>query len=202
MVQLVNYFSDVYNALEFVAFIFGLAQVLLALFNKTINFYAGIISVSLYTIVFFHYGLFAESLLNLYYFIISIWGIIHWQKKQNRKELLITQATKLEWTQTILLLCISFFILSLVLFRFTSSNVPILDALVTAFAWAGTWLLLRRKIENWIVLNISNAIAIPLQLYKGMQLTSLLTLLYFVIAILGYLKWKKLMNSISSTSTI
>jgi nicotinamide mononucleotide transporter len=52
-------------------------------------------------------------------------------------------------------------------------------------------LLLKRKLENWILLNISNLIAIPLQFYKGLELTSLLTFIYVVIAVLGYKEWKK-----------
>jgi nicotinamide mononucleotide transporter len=34
-------------------------------------------------------------------------------------------------------------------------------------------------------------IAIPLQFYKGLELTSLLTVIYVVIAVLGYKEWKK-----------
>ena len=81
----------------------------------------------------------------------------------------------------------TFFLLN----QFTDSTVPYLDAIVSAFAWAGTWLLLKRKLENWILLNISNLIAIPLQFYKGLELTSLLTMIYVVIAFLGYREWKK-----------
>lgn len=84
-----------------------------------------------------------------------------------------------------------FFILFFLLNQFTDSTVPYLDAIVSAFAWAGTWLLLKRKLENWILLNISNLIAIPLQFYKGLELTSLLTIIYVVIAFLGYREWKK-----------
>jgi nicotinamide mononucleotide transporter len=52
--------------IEWLAFLFGVAQVILALKNKAINFYAGILSVCLYIYVFYTYGLYAESILNLY----------------------------------------------------------------------------------------------------------------------------------------
>jgi nicotinamide mononucleotide transporter len=63
--------------------------------------------------------------------------------------------------------------------------------LVASIAWAGTWLLLKRKVENWIVLNISNCIAIPLQYYKGLELTALLTVIYVVVAVFGFFSWQK-----------
>lgn len=165
-------------------------QVILALKNKTFNFYAGIISVCFYTYVFYDFKLYAESVLNLYYLIASILGLFLWQQKSQQK---ISKTTKQEWMLAVGILASSFIILFLLLNKYTDSTVPYLDATVSAFAWVGTWLLLKRKVENWILLNISNLIAIPLQIYKGLELTSLLTIIYVVIAVLGYREWKKKM---------
>lgn len=170
-------------------------QVVLALKNKTINFYAGIISVCFYTYVFYDFKLYAESLLNLYYLITSILGLFLWQQKSQKK---ISKTTHSEWIITSIILLSSFIILFFLLHKYTDSTVPYLDAIVSAFAWAGTWLLLKRKLENWIILNISNLIAIPLQFYKGLELTSILTVIYVVIAVLGYLEWRKELNTIES----
>lgn len=167
----------------------------LALKNKTINFYAGIISVCFYTYVFYDFKLYAESLLNLYYLITSILGLFLWQQKSQKK---ISKTTHSEWIITSIILLSSFIILFFLLHKYTDSTVPYLDAIVSAFAWAGTWLLLKRKLENWIILNISNLIAIPLQFYKGLELTSILTVIYVVIAVLGYLEWRKELNTIES----
>jgi nicotinamide mononucleotide transporter len=54
---------------------------------------------------------------------------------------------------------------------------------------------MKRKIENWLVLNISNLIAIPLQYSKGLELTSLLTVVYFIMGIAGYWKWRKIIKA-------
>ena len=153
-----------------------------------INFYAGIISVCFYTYVFYDFKLYAESLLNLYYLSASILGLFLWQQKSQQK---ISITTKREWVASTGILVSSFLILFFLLNKYTDSTVPYLDATVSAFAWAGTWLLLKRKVENWILLNISNLIAIPLQIYKGLELTSILTIIYVVIAVLGYREWMK-----------
>jgi nicotinamide mononucleotide transporter len=52
------------------------------------------------------------------------------------------------------------------------------------------WLLARRKLENWILLNISNIFAIPLLWQKQLVLFSALTLFLFIVAIFGFYDWR------------
>lgn len=194
--SLIQHITEQVNATshaEWLAFLFGLAQVLLALKNKSINFYAGIISVIFYIYVFYTAGLFAESLLNAYYLVISIAGIFSWQGKT---PLPISRNTNQDWLLCLMIAICSWGFLYLILRNFTTSTVPLLDSLVSATAWAGTWLLMKRKVENWLVLNVSNAIAIPLLLIKQLELTALLTCIYFVVAVFGYLEWKKTMRGL------
>ncbi|RYD70890.1 MAG: nicotinamide riboside transporter PnuC, partial [Sphingobacteriales bacterium] len=79
-----------------------------------------------------------------------------------------------------------------ILVKFTNSDVPILDAFIASTAWAGMWLLAKRKIENWIFLNISNIIAIPLKFHKNLPLMAMLTIFLFIVAIFGFLEWRKI----------
>ena len=184
---------DTTSMLEWIAFVFALGQVILALFNTRLNFVAGIISVTLYTCLFYKAELFAESILNAYYLGISIWGILYWKSGMNQ-ERKISQANNKDWLTTGIIVVIAWCCIYFVLVKFTSSTVPLQDALVASIAWAGTWLLLKRKVENWIVLNISNCIAIPLQYYKGLELTALLTIIYVVVAVFGFFTWRKKMK--------
>lgn len=179
--------------IETFAVMLGVAQVVLALYNKAVNFWAGIGSTLLFIYLFFISKLYAEAGLNLYYFVVSIYGLIAWSGSSSVKELLIAKASKKEWGIAMTIAIVAFGAIYSVLRFATDSNVPIMDAFVSAFAWSGTWLMARRRLEYWLVLNISNAIAIPLLWYKGLYLTSLLTVVLFVIACAGYLKWKRIM---------
>jgi nicotinamide mononucleotide transporter len=69
-----------------------------------------------------------------------------------------------------------------------------LDALVASLAFGGTFLLLKRNIETWIILNVSNLIAIPLQWSKGLFLRSVLTFILFSVAVAAWFKWRKELN--------
>lgn len=180
--------------LEWLGVSFGVAEVLLARANKIWLYPCGIISVIISTYIFFHSGLYAESALNLYYLVMSIYGWWWWQKRKEHASPPVTRADKTEWFKTVGIVISAFTILYLVLTHFTDSTVPLFDSWVSATAWAGMWLLARRKIENWILLNISNAFAIPLLFYKGLPLYALLTLFLFIIAILGYIDWNKIIK--------
>jgi nicotinamide mononucleotide transporter len=177
--------------LEWIGVGFGVAEVLLARANKIALYPCGIIAVVVSTYIFFHAGLYAESALNLYYFIMSVYGWWFWVKRKDHASPAITRCTKRDWVIVLTIVLTAFVLLYTVLVNFTDSTVPLADSWVSATAWAGMWLLAKRKIENWILLNISNAFAIPLLLYKELPLYAALTLFLFIIAILGYIDWNK-----------
>lgn len=179
---------------EWIAVIFGVFQVLLAWKNKVLLYPAGIISTVFSVFILAEARLYAESFLNLYYLAMSIYGWIHWQKNKYRKQLPVTRANRQEWMITFLIVFGGWLILFLVLNHFTPSDVPVWDAWVSATAWAGMWLLARRKLENWILLNISNAFAIPLQFHKDIPLYGLLTFILFIVAIFGYYNWRRIIS--------
>lgn len=180
--------------LEFVGVFFAVLQVLFAKANKVWLYPCGIISICITSYLYFEIHLYAEILLQLYYFIMSIYGWMLWKNK-NGEGAEISLSSNSEKRKSILIVIVTFFLLYFILIKHTNSDVPLWDAMVSAFAWAGMWLLAKRKIENWIYLNISNLISIPLLLHKGLILYTLLTLFLFIIAIFGYLDWKKLLKN-------
>ncbi|MFT3902768.1 MAG: nicotinamide riboside transporter PnuC [Niabella sp.] len=170
---------------------FSVAEVLFARVNKVWLYPTGIISVIITTYIFYHSGLYAESLLNLYYLVMSIYGWWFWVHRRADDPLPITRASAKDWTTTALIVALGYVLLYFMLDRFTKSSVPMFDAWVSATAWTGMWLLAKRKLENWLLLNISNAFAVPLLFYKGLPMYALLTIFLFIIAVQGYFKWKK-----------
>lgn len=180
--------------IEWLAVGFSVAEVLLARANKVALYPAGIIATLLSVYLFITSGLYAESLLNGYYIVMSIYGWWYWVKKKDKPPVPITFANKKEWQTVAAIVAGGFIVLYLTLKNFTPSTVPLCDAFVSATAWAGMWLLAKRKVENWILLNISNAVAIPLLFYKHLPLYAALTIFLFVVAVQGYFQWKKLVK--------
>src|SRR5690606_26922293 len=106
----------------------------------------------------------------------SIYGWLHWVARGDQPQVEVAYSKRRDWYITSLIVVSGFLLLYLALDHFTDSTVPAWDAWVSATAWAGMWLLAKRKLENWLLLNISNAFAIPLLAYKGVHLYALLTL--------------------------
>lgn len=180
------------SVLEWLAVILGVAEVLLARANKVGLYPTGIAAtlISIYLLLNAH--LFAESLLNVYYVVMSVYGWYHWIKKRDEPQVKVSFASRREWIITLLISFAGWGILFVLLKKFTPSTVPIMDAWVSSTAWAGMWLLARRKVENWILLNVSNLFAIPLLFHKHLVMFSVLTLILFIVAIFGYFDWRKI----------
>lgn len=180
--------------IEWLAVGFGVAEVLLAKKNSIWLYPTGIISILLSMFLLLNVKLYAETLLSIYYLVMSVYGWIIWKKRKQDAENQVSWSGNNELTIAVLISAIGFGVLFLVLRHFTDSDVPLFDAFVSATAWAGMWLLAKRKIENWIFLNISNIVAIPLLFHKKLPLMACLTTFLFTVAIFGFLDWKKIID--------
>lgn len=175
--------------------LFGIVQVILARNNNVHNYLFGIVSVLLGMYVFYNSQLYADILLHLYYLIMSIYGWVYWKYGQQKKEIPISASDRSDHLKAIGIVFGCFILMAYWLVHHTDSDVPYLDAAVSAFAWAGMWLMARRKLENWIYLNTSNLIAIPLLAYKELYIYTGLTIFLFIIGTSGYLNWRSIIQN-------
>jgi len=186
------------DLIQCVVLILGIAEVLLARANNVWLYPVGIAAIVLSVYSLFGAQLYAECALNLYYLSMSVYGWHYWLTKKNNQPVPVTIASRREWFITISIMILGWLFLYFILTKFTDSNVAAWDAWVSSTGWAGMWLLARRKVENWIVLNISNAFAIPLMFYKDLPLYAILTIFLFIVACKGYFDWMKIVKQNSS----
>ncbi|SFA44232.1 nicotinamide mononucleotide transporter [Pedobacter suwonensis] len=182
------------SLVEWLAVGFGVAEVLLAKKNSIWLYPTGIISILLSMFLLLNVKLYAETLLSIYYLVMSIYGWIIWKKRKLDGESQVSWSGNNELIIAVSISIIGFVLLFLVLRHYTDSDVPLFDAFVSSTAWAGMWLLAKRKIENWIFLNVSNIVAIPLLFHKKLPLMACLTTFLFIVAIFGFFEWKKIIN--------
>lgn len=193
-----QFFEILYNNildssyLEIIAVIFGLLSVWFAKKENILVFPTGIVSVLIYVYICFFAKLYADMGINFVYFVMSIYGWYMWSRKDEKKKVLpISFCSVKEHIINIVMFVFFFIVLSYVLKNYTDSNVPIWDSLTTAIFIVGMWLMALKKIENWIVWIIGDIISIPLYFYKGLVFTSLQFTIFLIIAVLGYIEWKK-----------
>lgn len=195
-----NDYSNFDIALEVFATIFGLLSVWFSMRENILVFPTGIINTSIYVYILFFAGLYGDMSINAYYFAMSIYGWYKWSRKTDDNHYIpIRYATSKEKLYSVILLISSFAILSFILKNYTSSNVPYIDAFTTSIFFVGMWLMAKKVVENWILWIIGDIITIPLYIYKGLTITSFQYLIFTILAIAGYLAWKKQVNKPKET---
>lgn len=183
--------------IEIVAVITGLLSVW---FSKKINilvFPIGMISLALYVGIFIHNGLYANSVINFLYFIISIYGWWNWNRTKDKSlkangedegELKVRFLSKKESAITIII----FLTLLLFINIFTPNDLSVrFDYATSAAGLIAMVLTSLKKVENWLFYLVADIILIPLCIYNELYITSLQYVAYTILAIMGYISWNK-----------
>lgn len=180
--------------LEITAVLFGLMSVFYAKSNNILVFPTGLISTIIFVYLLNKWGLIGDMLINVYYTTMSIYGWYLWgRKNDNQVELPISWTTKKEQRNSfiIFILTILFVILIYRWFDKFKDWTAYVDTFTTGIFFVGMWLMAKRKIENWLLWIVGDLISIPLYFYKGFTFSSLQFLIFTIIAVFGYLEWKK-----------
>ncbi len=184
-------------ALELIAVVFGIISVLFARKNNILVYPTGLVSTILYVYILFEFQLYGDLIINFYYTIMSFLGWYLWSKtKDGHDEFPISNINRKEILVSTLIFTITLTFVALVYHFFDKFTdwTAYVDALTTGLFFVGMWLMAKRKIENWILWIIADAISIPLYFYKGLTFSSFQFVLFTIIAILGYKEWKRFLQ--------
>lgn len=186
------------NWVEIAGAIISFIYLYFSIREKSALWIFGFLSSLLYIWVFFHSKLYAEISLQLYYLVISIYGWITWRQKSVTTHETVLHITRITSIQHIVLYFLSavgvYFIYYFVLVYLTDSPVPLADSFVGSLSVIATYMLAKKKIENWLVWIVVDAFAAGLYFYKGLYPTTVLFVVYTVMAVVGYFQWKKKME--------
>lgn len=159
---------------------------------------AGIIMPAIYLFVYYEAGLYADFGINVYYLLAAIYGWIVWRSgkaKDDKQELPITRMPGNYWMALLGIFAIVFVGIAWLLMTQTDSTVPWADSFTTALSIVGMWMLARKYVQQWWVWIVVDVACSALYIYKELYFTAVLYAFYAIIAIFGYLKWKKMMVS-------
>jgi len=178
--------------LEVVAVVFGILSVWFARKENIWVYPTGIVNVLIYVYLCFFAGLYADMAINAFYFVMSVFGWYNWSRRdESMHHVPISSLSVNQWLFYILLIVVAFGIIYYVLFNFTDSTVPVFDSFTTSLFIAGMWLMAIKKIENWILWILGDVLVIPMFAIKGLAFTSIQYIVFLVLAVLGYIEWRK-----------
>ncbi|MCJ7935564.1 MAG: nicotinamide riboside transporter PnuC [Chryseobacterium sp.] len=189
--------------------LFGTLSVYFSIKKNIWVYPTGIISTLIYVYILFNFGLLGDCLINVYYTIMSVYGWILWSK--NSKDHIhvdVSWATRKEWIYAIILFILSLALVTLIYYykpyidnQFSMEGTYLglyhldwanwLDVFTTSIFLVGMWFMAKQRIENWVFWIIGDFICMPMMIFKGLGITSVQYLVFTIMAILGYLSWKK-----------
>jgi len=183
--------------LEIVAVFFGLLSVICSKQNNIWVYPTGMVSTAIFVYLLILWGLIGDMLINIYYFMMSVYGWYIWTRKVDAEHVTpISIMTKKEHKISIVIFSTTLLFVFVVyqLFDKWTSWTAYVDTVTTAVFFVGMWLMAKRKVENWIYWIVGDIISVPLYFYKGFTFTSFQYLIFTFIAIFGYSAWKKSLN--------
>lgn len=183
------------TAWELVAVVLALAYLLLAMKANIWCWAAAFVSTAIYTVIFWEVSLLMESALNVYYMAMAIFGYWQWTKGGGQHEgLVITSWSPKRHLVIICSTAIVSLLVGFLMANYTQASMPYLDAATTCFAVMTTYLVAKKVLENWLYWVIIDLVSIYLYLSKGLMLTSVLFVLYTILAVSGYIMWRNQMR--------
>lgn len=183
--------------LELTAIVFGLLSVWFAKKDAIWVFPSGIINTAIYTYLLWKWSLLGDMMINFYYVVMSFYGWYHWTRKKGQEvafPISMMTTTEKKWSVYIFLLTVVFVVVIYTFFDKFTHWTSYVDTIVTGIFFVGMWLMAKRKIENWVLWIVGDLISIPMYFVKGYSFTSIQYLIFAIIAVYGYLEWKRILK--------
>jgi nicotinamide mononucleotide transporter len=180
------------NWLEWVAAALGVANVALVVRRSVWNYPFGIAMVALYSYIFYREYLFSDALLQIFFFVVNIYGWANWlRSKANAGEVVVVVLSwraRAAWAVGCVAATAGW---GWLMYRYTPAAYPWWDGSVAMLSVAGQILMSRRYLENWWLWIAADLAAIPLYAVKGLQVTAWLYLLFLLLSIAGLIGWQR-----------
>ncbi len=183
--------------LDIVTTILGLAYILLEYRARAWMWLVGFLMQSLGIVLYYQKGLYADCCMEFYYLGVTIYGWWRWVKPKanSQKPIAISRFPKKLILPWLAIIAVVWAIIYWLLVTFTNSNVPLADSFTTALSIIGIWALAHKFLEQWFIWIAVDVVTCVLYFYKDIPFKASLYALYVVIAVFGYFKWRKMMNS-------
>ncbi|MFD1257167.1 nicotinamide riboside transporter PnuC [Mucilaginibacter terrae] len=186
------------SRLELTGVITGLLCVYLAAKNNIWNWPFAIISTAIYIWVFAKAALYADMGQNAYMLLINIYGWYYWSRQPvNTPKVPVVRITKQQLATLLSIAAfaapsLGFLLVKLApLLHYQPAALPYLDSFCTVISITAQVFMARKVLENWLIWIFVDIIYVGIYLSKGLQPTALMFGIYAILALVGYIDWRK-----------
>ncbi|WDI32910.1 nicotinamide riboside transporter PnuC [Hyphococcus flavus] len=182
--------------IEIAAVILGLCNITLLIRRSIWNYPFGIVMVILYMKIFYDAKLYADTVLQIFFVIVQIYGLIHWHNKRDATGLVIVRRiTRSQAFAYAIIGAGGVGVIGTAFSRLTDAALPYWDSTILVFSIIAQILLARRRLENWLVWVGVDIVAIGVYWAKGLYPTAGLYAVFLVLATVGYFNWRRAYKS-------
>ncbi|MGE6231179.1 nicotinamide riboside transporter PnuC [Paenibacillus chitinolyticus] len=180
------------SAFEIAATTTGLLCVWLTARENIWSWPISLVNVACFFYMFWEVKLYADMALQVFFFLLSIYGWIVWLTKREGAGVRPTRKIA-PW----LILPLVLFLVGAtagwgyVLHKYTDASIPYADAFIATLSIIAQLLLSAKILENWTVWIAVDVLSIGMYAYKGLDTIAFLYLIYLGIAIAGLITWKR-----------
>ena len=186
-------FEYMFIDLEIFAVIFALLYLFLAMRQHIACWYAAFISTFIYILIYWDVSLYMESILNVYYLLMAIYGWFSWNKKSKIDKNFVISWSYINHSIVITLILILTIISGFYLSK-TDAVYPYLDSFTTWASVITTFMVAQKVLSNWIFWIIINSVALFLNFDRELYFTVYLLMIYQLMSVYGYYQWRKSFN--------
>lgn len=201
MSEIIDFFLNAYQntptfsiILEALVFLFGIASVWFAKKENILVYPTGLVATVISVYLLYKAEYFGDMMMNFYYSVMSIYGWWNWSRTKNDKTLVpISRTTTKEKIIGLALVILTMIVTYAVYvnFDYEIKTENYIDIFTSGIFFTAMWFMANKKLENWTLWIFADLITVPLYAYRGLGMLSLQYLIFTILAIQGYLAWKK-----------
>ena len=190
-------YSPSFIYLELFAVIMNITSVFYAKRNNILVYPTGLIGTGIFVYILLNFSLLGDTIINAYFFSMSIYGWYFWSRKKD--EVFVNQVSTINRNEIKYLFILAISSLIFIYFVYDyfdkwNNWTAYVDNVTTAIFFIAMWLMAKRKVESWIFWIIGDLITVPLYFYKGLTISSIQYIIFLILAVLGYISWKKILD--------
>ena len=184
------------SPIEIIAVFTAILYLVLAVRQNILCWLAWIMSSCLYFFIMFHANLYMESLLQIFYIVMGIYGWSQWKKGDSKRAFEVNTMSVNDHIKIISVILFLSILFGFILGQFTDAALPFWDSLTTWGAVLTTYLVAKKFLENWIYWFVIDFISVFLFISRDLYLTAGLFFVYLIIIFFGYRSWKSEMETL------
>ncbi len=169
----------------------NLLYVIFLIREKIICWPLGIAGSLISIYIFVDSRLYSEAVLYSYYVGIGIWAWIHWYRREQSQENLITRYTPFSHLRLILVAGAGALLLGGFFAEYSDAQRPYVDALTTCFAFAATYMEVRKVLESWVYWIAVNLTTLWLYQQQQLDVYAALMVVYAALSVWGLVRWSQ-----------